>query len=408
MTTDGHVAYFTRTDNPTYTPEIITFQEKETLNDDGLFKESEHKLHDDQSDKTWQFQDSKDMQISRNRWRFGTVLFILTTLLCLVLTIYFATSSSYKSINTHGHSSLQQKTENITKNKGFTETNGHTTKEDACVSSPCLNGGTCLTAGCSYYCICPKGITGYKCAVTPCTSSPCLNNGECEVKNDTYQCDCPVGFNGPECQETPCSVEPCFYNGTCSVLGSLFSCACTEGYNGSRCEVTPCASSPCLNGGRCTPTGSSFICSCPTGYFGNQCQVQRSCQYGWKMHEDKCYFFSSSNNNWRDAKSDCQYLNSMLAEPKQMSDINFLKSNAKKFRKTFWLGGSDKVTEGVWVWTTSGQGFTVTDWHTRTVHEPNNSNGEEHCLDMHKNLDYEWNDDKCRNENRFICEKPLE
>ncbi|CAG2224155.1 unnamed protein product [Mytilus edulis] len=272
MTTDGHVAYFTRTGNPTYTQEIITFQEKETLNDDGLFKDSDHKLQDDQSDKTWQFQDSKDMQISRNRWRFGTVLFISTTVLCLVVTIYFATSSSNKSKNTHGHSSLQQKTENITNYKGFTETNGHTTKEDACVSSPCLNGGTCVTAGCSYYCICPKGITGYKCAVTPCSSAPCLN------------------------------------------------------------------------GGTCTPTGSSFICSCAAEYFGNQCQA-------------------------------------------------------------FWLGGSDKVTEGVWVWTTSGQGFTVTNWHTRTVHEPNNSNGDEHCLDMHKNLDYEWNDDNCQNKNRFICVK---
>ncbi|CAG2252099.1 unnamed protein product [Mytilus edulis] len=348
MTTDGHVAYFTRTGNPTYTQEIITFQEKETLNDDGLFKDSDQKLQDDQSDKTWQFQDSKDMQISRNRWRFGTVLFISTTVLCLVVTIYFATSSSNKSKNTHGHSSLQQKTENITNYKGFTETNGHTTKEDACVSSPCLNGGTCVTAGCSYYCICPKGITGYKCAVTPCTSSPCLNNGECKVKNDTYQCHCPVGFNGPECQETPCSVEPCFYNGTCTVLGSSFNCACNEGYNGSKCEVTPCFSSPCLNGGTCTPTGSSFICSCATGYFGNQCQVQRSCQYGWKMHEDKCYYFSSSNKNWRGAKSACNKLNSVLAEPKQWSEISFLKAKAKKFRKTFWLGGSDLTTEGVW------------------------------------------------------------
>ncbi|VDI04724.1 neurocan core protein [Mytilus galloprovincialis] len=371
MTTDGHVAYFTRTNDPQHKQDIIAFQDRGTLNDNGLFQESDHKLPDDQSDKTWQFQDIKDMQTSRNRWRFGTVLFILTTVLCLVVTIYFATASRpNKSENAHGHLNLQRKTENLTKIKGFTETKGYTTKEDACVSSPCLNGGTCITAGRSYYCICPEGITGYKCAVTPCTSSPCLNNGECKVENDTYQCDCTVGFNGPECQETPCSVEPCFYNGTCTVLGSSFNCACTEGYNGSRCEV------------------------------------QRSCKYGWKMHEDKCYYFSSSNKNWRGAKSACQNLNSMLAEPKQMSDINFLKSNAKKFRKTFWLGGSDKVTEGVWVWTTSGQGFTVTDWYTRTVHEPNNANGVEHCLDIHKNLDYEWNDEKCLNKNRYICEKP--
>ncbi|CAC5394269.1 unnamed protein product [Mytilus coruscus] len=409
MSTETHVAYHTCTNDSKYTQYNITFQEKETLNeDDGLFKESDNKLQDDQSDKTWQFQDSKDMQTSRNRWRFGTVLFILTTALCLVATIYFATtSSSNKSENSHGHASLQQKTEDLTKTKGFTETKGYTTKEDACVSSPCLNGGTCITAGCSYYCICQDGFTGYKCGVTPCTSSPCLNNGECNIQNDTYQCDCPVGFNGSECQETPCSVEPCFYNGTCTVLGNSFSCECMNGYNGSKCEVTPCLSSPCLNGGTCTPAGSNYICSCPTGYFGNQCQVQTSCQYGWKMHENKCYYFSSINKNWNNAKISCKKLNSMLAEPKKMSDISFLISKAKKYRKTFWLGGSDRAKEGVWVWTTSGQEFTVTDWHTRTIREPNNQNGNEHCLDMHKNLDYEWNDDNCWNRNRYICEKTL-
>ncbi|XP_063405773.1 perlucin-like [Mytilus trossulus] len=114
---------------------------------------------------------------------------------------------------------------------------------------------------------------------------------------------------------------------------------------------------------------------------------------------------------WRDRstvqiQSTCKSLDSMLAEPKDMIAINFLKSNAKMFQETFWLGGSDLAAEGVWVWTTSGQGFTVTDWHTSTIHEPNNENGTEHCLNMNKHLDYEWNDDNCWNENRFACEKP--
>ncbi|CAG2254165.1 unnamed protein product [Mytilus edulis] len=43
----------------------------------------------------------------------------------------------------------------------------------------------------------------------------------------------------------------------------------------------------------------------------------------------------------------------------------------------FWLDGSEKFEEGVWVWTTSGQKFNVTDWYTT---EPNNKNNNEHCL----------------------------
>ncbi|CAG2194187.1 unnamed protein product [Mytilus edulis] len=157
-----------------------------------------------------------------------------------------------------------------------------------------------------------------------------------------------VGYDYPQflILETPCSREPCLYNGTCTELGNLPICACTDGYNGSRCEGTPCNSSPCLNRGTCKPSGSSFVCSCSTGYSGKQCQ-------------------------------------------------------------TFWLGGSDQANEGVWVWTTSGQVFTVTDWHTRTIREPNNQNGNENCLTIDDDLDYEWNDEKCSIDYRFICEKPL-
>lgn len=70
----------------------------------------------------------------------------------------------------------------------------------------------------------------------------------------------------------------------------------------------------------------------------------------------------------------------------------------------FWLGGSDLENEGVWVWTTSGRYFSVTDWHTRTIREPNNRNGNEHCLELNNILGYEWNDDNCLKRNKYICE----
>ncbi|VDI62869.1 Hypothetical predicted protein [Mytilus galloprovincialis] len=109
----------------------------------------------------------------------------------------------------------------------------------------------------------------------------------------------------------------------------------------------------------------------------------------------------------QDVKISCNSLGSMLAEVTSGSEMTFLRTNAENYGRTFWLGGSDRASEGVWVWTTSGQGFTVTDWHTRTTHEPNNQDGNENCLTIHKELDFEWNDDKCSNVYRFICEKPL-
>ncbi|CAC5386032.1 NCAN [Mytilus coruscus] len=244
-------------------------------------------------------------------------------------------------------------------------------------------------------------------SVTPCTSSPCMNNGECNIQNDTYNCDCPAGYFGSECQETPCSQYPCYHNGTCTVFGSSIHCACIDGYNGFRCEVTPCSSSPCVNGGTCTPTGSIYVCLCPTGYYGNQCQVKQSCDNGWKMHDNNCYYFSSLDKNWDDAKKACKMQNSMLTDATSMNEINFLRKNAKINKKTFWLDGSDRAIEGVWVWTTSGQKFTVTNWFTRNSHEPNNMNGNENCLQIYNKHDFEWNDDNCLSRHRYICKKTL-
>ncbi|XP_063405768.1 perlucin-like [Mytilus trossulus] len=108
-----------------------------------------------------------------------------------------------------------------------------------------------------------------------------------------------------------------------------------------------------------------------------------------------------------DVKIFCKNLGSMLAEVTSRSEIVFLRKNAKKYGENFWLGGLDRANEGVWLWTTRGQGFTVTDWHTRIAHQPNNQNGDEHCLNIYKRQDYEWNDGPCSRSLRCICEKPL-
>ncbi|VDI42070.1 Hypothetical predicted protein [Mytilus galloprovincialis] len=107
--------------------------------------------------------------------------------------------------------------------------------------------------------------------------------------------------------------------------------------------------------------------------------VQTSCDDGWKRHANNCYYFSTSATDWTDAKRECMLMNSRLADALSTCEIDFLKTNTAKYKKNFWLDGSDKFEEGVWVWTTSGQKFNVTDWYTT---EPNNKNDNEHCLEI--------------------------
>ncbi|XP_023821956.1 IgGFc-binding protein isoform X1 [Oryzias latipes] len=81
--------------------------------------------------------------------------------------------------------------------------------------------------------------------VSPCLSSPCLNGGTCtEAGNNTYTCECPEGFQGSDCEEeitppgeTPCLSNPCLNGGTCTEGGNnTYTCECPEGFEGTNCE----------------------------------------------------------------------------------------------------------------------------------------------------------------------------
>ena len=85
-----------------------------------------------------------------------------------------------------------------------------------CSSSPCLNNGLCSLddLSCSYQCSCQQGFTGTTCGISAtstttfatttesdaCVSSPCLNNGLCISFINSYQCLCLPDFSGPTCQ----------------------------------------------------------------------------------------------------------------------------------------------------------------------------------------------------------------
>jgi hypothetical protein len=78
------------------------------------------------------------------------------------------------------------------------------TLANECVSSPCMNGGTCFDGLMSFACVCPPGFSGTRCEsdVNECTSSPCHNGGTCTNGVARFTCTCPEGFSGTSCEQS--------------------------------------------------------------------------------------------------------------------------------------------------------------------------------------------------------------
>lgn len=63
-------------------------------------------------------------------------------------------------------------------------------KQNLCASSPCDNGGTCISLpGGDFKCHCPKGFQGKTCSddVEECNTMPCHHGGTCRNTLGSYQ-----------------------------------------------------------------------------------------------------------------------------------------------------------------------------------------------------------------------------
>ena len=131
---------------------------------------------------------------------------------------------------------------------------------DYCLSSPCLNGGSCTNdpSNDSYNCSCLSGFVGDSCedSLFICSErSPCKNRGVCHETQNYSICACQHGFQGDLCEEdidecllpdSPvcpppatcinligsyrCICSPYIINGSTSICPGLYPSSITEGY----------------------------------------------------------------------------------------------------------------------------------------------------------------------------------
>ena len=115
-------------------------------------------------------------------------------------------------------------------------------KCDACATSPCANGGECVSRGRpqhEFECRCAAGYHGTTCEhmIDACFGNPCRNQGTCQVLEEgRFSCECPPGFTGARCESNvdDCQENNCQNNATCVDLVQDYECSCAKGYMGKR------------------------------------------------------------------------------------------------------------------------------------------------------------------------------
>ncbi|XP_004412215.1 PREDICTED: CD209 antigen isoform X2 [Odobenus rosmarus divergens] len=125
----------------------------------------------------------------------------------------------------------------------------------------------------------------------------------------------------------------------------------------------------------------------------------RPCPWKWELFQGSCYFFSQTQNIWKDAISACQNLRAQLVIINSTEEQKFLKSWNTRNNQGTWIGLSDHHNEGSWKWVDNSP-LQLSFWKEG---EPNN-HGDEDCVELHSDG---WNDNRCSMENFWTCKKPL-
>eukprot|EP00105_Crassostrea_gigas_P030493 XP_011452811.1 PREDICTED: perlucin-like protein [Crassostrea gigas] len=138
--------------------------------------------------------------------------------------------------------------------------------------------------------------------------------------------------------------------------------------------------------------------------------AQSSCPHGWLKNDNSCYLFVTHvDNDWTESEYFCHMIGSKLVEIETEKENNFLKNHARSehqhAKSGFWIGGTDAVVEGEWIWITSQAKFSYDDWADDF---PDDYEGNEDCAHLWSGVNYSWNDSNCDERMNFICEKPLD
>ncbi|XP_036782848.2 C-type lectin domain family 18 member A isoform X2 [Manis pentadactyla] len=203
----------------------------------------------------------------------------------------------------------------------------------------------------------------------PCRMS-CRNNGHLNVS--TCQCHCPPGYTGRYCQ-VRCRVQ-CVHG---RFREEECSCVCSVGYGGARCA---------------TRVHFPF----------HACDLRI---------DGDCFTVSSETDTYYRAKMTCQRKGGVLAQIESQKVQDILAFYLSRLESTnevtdrdfetrnFWIGLTYKTAKDSFRWTTGEhQSFT-----SFAFGQPDNQ-GFGNCVELQASSAFNWNDQRCKTRNRYICQ----
>ncbi|KAM4603884.1 C-type mannose receptor 2-like [Polymixia lowei] len=127
--------------------------------------------------------------------------------------------------------------------------------------------------------------------------------------------------------------------------------------------------------------------------------IDRHTLQGWVYFSHSLYFVSSDKKTWEDSRQDCLRRNADLVIINSRQEQEF----TMRLKQQYWIGLTDTETEGTWKWV-DGTPMTTSYWGDR---EPNSYEGRnEDCGEVRfSTWEKSWNDEPCKNQNVWICEK---
>ena len=135
-----------------------------------------------------------------------------------------------------------------------------------------------------------------------------------------------------------------------------------------------------------------------------------------------CYKVFTAPETWSNAQVNCKSLGAQLVKVESAEENDFVtKTFLTASAVTYWIGLTDQVKEGEWIWTDGSPLGNYTNWGGNN---PNNRYGDQHCGHIYKGsfeLFFQkgqylwsytfsgytgvWNDLECYAELGYICEQ---